>query len=450
MELTVGEIVEITDAEFLGDPALLPQVVAGWSIDSRTIASADLFFAIKGELHDGHSYVADVLARGAVAAIVSQPVAAQPVLRVPDTIRALHQLAHFVRRRWSGQVVGVTGSAGKTSTKDVIATCLVTRVATGKTIGNFNNHLGLPLSILRLPANVEVAVLEMGMNHAGEIRELAKIAEPNVGVVTNVGFAHVEMFADGIEGIAATKRELIEELPADGVAVLNMDDERVRTFSERHPGRIITYGFSRGADVQATGLACAGEVSRFRVCGVPFETRLPGRHSVRNILSGLAVASIFGISPAELVEAVAALRPSGMRGERSSIAGTTILNDSYNSNPEAARSMIDVLAAEPAKRRIAVLGEMRELGDWSEKLHRELGEYVAASGIDVLIAITGAGEFIVNGAREGGTSRDATYFFPDPDAAGDFLRGFVQPGDAILFKGSRGTHVEKALAKLQT
>ena len=214
-----------------------------------------------------------MLARGAIAAVVSQPSEAAPTLLVPDTILALQQIAHFVRKRWAGRVVGVTGSAGKTSTKDIVAECLRGRFRTGKTIGNFNNHLGLPLSILRLPADAEVAVLELGMNHGGEISELARISEPNIGVVTNVGFAHVEMF-DGIEGIAAAKRELIEELPADGVAVLNADDEHVRTFASWHRGRSITYGFSRDADIQATDLTFTGEVTRFRVRGVPFETRL--------------------------------------------------------------------------------------------------------------------------------------------------------------------------------
>jgi UDP-N-acetylmuramoyl-tripeptide--D-alanyl-D-alanine ligase len=449
MELTVAQIIEVTGAEFTGDPALLPQSVLGWSIDSRTIAPSDLFFAIKGEIHDGHTYVADVLSRGATVAIVSEPVAAAPILRVADTVRALQQLAHFVRKSWGGHVVGVTGSAGKTSTKDVIAACLATRFTTGKTIGNFNNHLGMPLSILRLRADAKIAVLEMGMNHAGEIRELARIAEPNIGVVTNVGFAHVEMF-DGIEGIAAAKRELVEELPADGVAVLNADDEHVRTFSGRHRGRSITYGFSKDADVRATGLTLAGELSRFCVRGVAFETHLPGRHSVSNVLAGLAVAGIFGINPAELTEVVAALLPCGMRGERFAIGSKIILNDSYNSNPEAARSMIDVLGGELANRRIAVLGEMRELGPMSEKLHRDLGEYVAASGINVVIGIAGASEFVVKRAVECGLDPGGAFFFADPEEAGNFLRRFVEPGDAILFKGSRGTHVEKALAKIQS
>ncbi|HEX4771897.1 MAG TPA: UDP-N-acetylmuramoyl-tripeptide--D-alanyl-D-alanine ligase [Bryobacteraceae bacterium] len=448
MELTVAQIIDVTGAEFSGDPALLPQPVRGWSIDSRSIGSNDLFFAIRGEIHDGHAYVSDVLAHGAIAAVVSEPVEAVPVLRVANTVRALQQLAHFVRKSWGGRVVGVTGSAGKTSTKEVIAACLAGHLTTGKTFGNFNNHLGLPLSILRLPVNAEVAVLEMGMNHAGEIRELARIAEPDVGVVTNVGFAHVEMF-DGIEGIAAAKRELIEELPAGGVAVLNADDERVRTFSGWHRGRSVTYGFSNDADVQATGLTSNGEVSRFCIRGVPFETHLPGRHSISNVLAGVAVAGLFEISPAELTETVAALRPTGMRGERFAIGSTIVLNDSYNSNPEAARSMVDVLGGEPAKRRIAVLGEMRELGPLSERLHRELGEYVAGAPVDVLVGIAGASDFMVKRAIECGLDPRNAFYFPDAEKAGCFLREFVQPGDAILFKGSRGTHVEKALAKIQ-
>jgi UDP-N-acetylmuramoyl-tripeptide--D-alanyl-D-alanine ligase len=448
MEFTAAQVLAATGAEFTGEPALLSQPVHGWSIDSRTIANGDLFFAIKGEFHDGHLFAGDVLARGAVAAVVSEYVDAQPVLRVPDTQRALQQLSHFARLQWGGRVVGVTGSAGKTSTKDIIAELLKVRFRTGKTIGNFNNHLGLPLSILRLPPDAEIAVLEMGMNHAGEIRELARIAAPEIGVVTNVGYAHVEAFGS-IEGVAAAKRELVEELPPDGIAVLNADDEQVRAFASRHRGRSITYGLSNTADLQATRVSSSGETSRFRVRGVEFETHLIGLHSVRNILAGLAVADVCGIAPAELTAAVAALRPGTMRGERFRLGSMTILNDSYNSNPEAARGMVDVLRNEAAARRIAVLGEMRELGSMAEQLHRELGEYVAGAKINVLVGIGGKSETMVKRAVECGLDAGAAFFFDDPEQAGYFLRRFVQPGDAILFKGSRGTHVEKALAKLE-
>jgi len=347
-------------------------------------------------------------------------------------------LAHQARRDWAKPIVAVTGSAGKTSTKDIIAALLAVRYKVGKTVGNFNNHIGLPLSILRLPQDSDVAVLEMGMNHAGEIRDLVHIAEPNHGVVTNVGYAHVENFSS-IEGVAAAKRELIEGLPPEGVAILNADDPLVAAFAKSHKGRTITYGFSPNADIRA-------DDESFTVQGIQFHTTLSGRHSISNILAGIAVASVFGIQPNELVSAIAALTPGKMRGERKVWRGATVLNDSYNSNPEAARNMLDVLRSEPASRRIAVLGEMRELGQMSEQLHRQLGEYAVKSGIDVVIGIHGAAQFIVESAQKAASAM----FFDTPESAGDFLKDFAKPGDAILFKGSRGTQVETALARMES
>lgn len=442
MELSLAQVQGAMGAQLVGN--LSQQSFSGWCIDSRTVAAGDVFFAIKGERLDGHEFVNAVLSQGAAVAVVSEPIADAkgPLLVVEDTLRALQALAHQARRDWGKPIVAVTGSAGKTSTKDIIAAMLAVRFNVGKTVGNFNNHIGLPLSILRLPPDAEVAVLEMGMNHAGEIRDLTRIAEPNHGVVTNVGYAHVENFT-GIEGVAAAKRELIEGLPADGVAVLNADDARVAGFAASRQGRTLTYGFSPKADIRA-------EDDSFVVQGVKFKTSLAGHHSISNILAGIAVASIFGIPPGELVEAVAALTPGKMRGERKIWHGATVLNDSYNSNPEAARNMLDVLKAEPARRRIAVLGEMRELGQMSEQLHRQLGEYAAAAGIDVVIGIHGAARFLVESAVKAGAHPKAAIFFDQPEVAGDFLKDFVQSGDAILFKGSRGTQVETALARMES
>jgi UDP-N-acetylmuramoyl-tripeptide--D-alanyl-D-alanine ligase len=342
----------------------------------------------------------------------------------------------------------VTGSAGKTTTKDLIAAVLSLKYRVGKTVGNFNNHLGLPLSLLRFADDAQVGVIEIGMNHTGEIRELAAVARPQVGVVTNVGYAHIESFAS-IEEIALAKRELIEALTEDGIAVLNADDERVAAFHSVHAGVTSTYGLSSRADVRACNLELDAEGSTFTVDGVGFRTRLAGRHGVQNVLAALSVGKIFDIELNELVPVIAEFAPGKMRGERSERRGMTILNDSYNSNPEAARSMVDVLRGEPAKRRIAVLGEMRELGLWAEGLHRDLGRYVAEAGIDVLIGVRGVSRSMVDEATKTGHFDHAAFFFDEPEEAGEFLRSYVRPGDAILFKGSRGTHVEKALAAME-
>ena len=283
------------------------------------------------------------------------------------------------------------------------------------------------------------------MNHAGEIRELARIARPTVGVVTNVGYAHMEFF-DSIDGIALAKRELIESLPPDGTAVLNADDERVRRFREVHPGPVLTFGLSEDADVRAEQVEHTAEGVRFRAGrDTWFESSLMGEHGVRNILAGLAVARVFGIAPERLREPVRALRAGKMRGERFLHQGITIWNDCYNSNPEAAKLMLAALRDVQARRRIAVLGEMLELGRWAEVLHREVGTYAAGCGISVLVGIRGAARQLVDAAISSGQARDAAFFFDEPKPAGDFLKTVVREGDVVLFKGSRGTQVEKAL-----
>ena len=448
MEISLAEVRQATNAEWLGAAAALASRATGWSIDSRTTAPGDVFFAIRGERFDGHAFAQTALERGALAAVVSEMVEGRPLLRVADTLDALQSLAHWARRRWAKPVVAITGSAGKTSTKDIVSELLGVRLRVAKTIGNLNNHLGLPLTLLRIPDDAEVAVVEMGMNHTGEIRRLAALAEPAIGVVTNVGYAHVESF-DSIEGVAAAKRELIESLPSEGVAILNADDALVREFRRVHSGRTLTYGFAEDADIRADELELRSDGAAFTVQGVRFESRLTGRHNVSNMLAGLAVASLFDIPFSELTEVVAALAPGKMRGVRSYWRGIKILNDSYNSNPEAACRMIDVLRAEPATRRIAVLGEMLELGSMSETLHRQVGRYAAQAGIDALVGIRGAAAFLVDEAKRGGMSGRQVFFFEEPESAGAFLREWAQPGDAILFKGSRGTQVEKALATME-
>lgn len=434
MELTLQQV-----AQCLGThPLRFDAAISGWSIDSRTLAPGDLYLALRGEVHDGHRFLSDAFAKGSTAAIAEQ--SGDRILTVPDSLLALQRLAACAREFWGGTIIGVTGSAGKTSTKDAIAHLLQVEMPVGKTEGNFNNQIGLPLSILRIPENTKAAVLEIGMNHAGEIRALAAIAKPQIGVVTNVGYAHIEFF-DSIEGVAAAKRELIEALPAQGTAVLNADDHRVTAFAEIHRGSTLTYGFSPNAQIHAEML----DATHFRCLDTNFETQLAGRHAISNILAGIAVAQVFGIAPSRLVDAVHSLAPGKMRGERITHNRITIFNDCYNSNPAAAHAMIDVLRAEPARRRIAVLGEMLELGSRTGPLHRDLGRYVAESGMDVLIALRGAARYMADEAGKAGMPGGAAFFFEDPAEAGNFLKTLAQPGDAILFKGSRGVHVERAL-----
>jgi UDP-N-acetylmuramoyl-tripeptide--D-alanyl-D-alanine ligase len=437
---------QVVSAMGAGGPTGRPPV-SGWSIDTRTLEPGDLFFALRGPNHDGHEHVRDALARGAAGAVVERGVGdARPLLIVDDTLAALQRLAAWARAEWGGQVVGVTGSAGKTTTKDMIAQLLATALPIGKTIGNYNNHFGVPLSILRLPDLSWVAVLEMGMNHAGEIRALAGLARPDVGVVTNVGFAHVEFF-DSIEGVAAAKRELIESLPPRGTAVLNADDPYVASFARAHRGRTITYGLESG-EVRPSEIELGDKATRFRLDGRWFETTATGRHNLLNWMAAFAVARVFEVDGAALPDAVRTFRAGKMRGERLEWRGAVIWNDCYNANPEAMRSTIDLLGATPARRRIAVLGEMLELGKCAEPLHREVGKHVAERGIDVLIGIRGAARHMVDEAVRAGMSGGAAHFFEEPAAAGDFARDLLREGDAVLFKGSRGIQVERALERV--
>jgi UDP-N-acetylmuramoyl-tripeptide--D-alanyl-D-alanine ligase len=429
----------------MGAVAEASRPVSGWSVDTRTLAPGDLYFALRGPNHDGHDFAGRAMAQGACAVVAERPM--DGAIVVSDTLRALQRLAGSARERWGGTVIGVTGSAGKTSTKDAIAHLLNSAFPVGKTVGNFNNHIGVPLSILRLPDEARVAVLEMGMNHAGEIRELCAIARPDVGVVTNVGWAHAENFAS-IEGVALAKRELIESLPRGGTAILNADDERVAAFAGVHPGPKVTFGIAKPAEVRGENVELIPSGAKFRACGTEFETPLAGRHGVMNVLAAIAAARVFGLPASGLVDAVRVFAPGAMRGEQFVSGGIRILNDCYNSNPEAARAMLDVLQATPARRRIAVLGEMLELGRVAEPLHREVGNYVAGRGIDVLIGIRGAARHMVDEALAAGLPGGAAYFFDDPADAGDFAGTLAEPGDAVLFKGSRGVKVEKAMARL--
>jgi UDP-N-acetylmuramoyl-tripeptide--D-alanyl-D-alanine ligase len=439
MKLDLKTIQQAIGAE--GAPPALEGT--GWSVDSRTQIPGDVYFALRGPNHDGHEYVKAVLANGAAGAVVEQSGGSPGELTVSDSRAALKRLAGWARGHWGGRVAAVTGSAGKTTTKDAIAHLAGVDFTVGRTAGNLNNDVGVPLSILRLPDEARVAVLEIGMNHAGEIRELARIAKPGIGVVTNVGYAHLEFF-DSIDGIAAAKRELIEELPADGVAVLNADDERVRFFAGRHGGRTVTFGFSEHAEVRAENMRAHGRGTRFEALGVEFETSLTGRHSVMNLLAGIAVAREWGIAPERLTEAVRTFTTGKMRGERLEHNGIVIWNDCYNSNPEAARSMLDVLAETPAARRIAVLGEMLELGRGSEQLHGEVGRYAAARGVDLVVGVKGAARKLAEEALAAGAE---TEYFEEAAAAGAFVKRVARAGDAVLFKGSRGVHMEKALER---
>jgi UDP-N-acetylmuramoyl-tripeptide--D-alanyl-D-alanine ligase len=435
--------------------------VTGASIDSRTSAASQVFFAIRGPRFDGHNFVESALAQGAVAAVVEkgffEGAAAklrENLIPVADTVQAMQQLACDVRRRWGKKVVAVTGSTGKTTTKEMIAALLETKLKVLKSPGNLNNRYGLPLALLQLEASDEAAVVELAMSGPGEIARLARIAEPEIGVVTNVAPVHLEFF-DSLDGITAAKRELIENLSPPGTAVLNFDDPRVREFRRGFDGQVVTFGFEEGADLRAVEMTSAGPAgSRFRLesrtLGGEFHLLLPGRHNVMNALAALAAASLFDIPENDCREALARFANLPQRSEILTLtARITLINDSYNSNPLAMERMLETLASWPAARRIVVAGEMLELGPTSPGWHRETGRKVAESGVDWLLAVQGDAQYLVQGASEAGLAAERLRFFPSAEAAAEFLAELVQPGDVILVKGSRGVHLEKVVEFLK-
>jgi UDP-N-acetylmuramoyl-tripeptide--D-alanyl-D-alanine ligase len=347
-------------------------------------------------------------------------------------------------------VVAVTGSAGKTTTKEAVAAALGVKFNVLKSQGNLNNGFGLPLQLLRLEPEHEVAVIEMGMNHAGEIAVLSRIAAPDWGVITNVGTAHIENFADGQAGIARAKFELVEALPLNGVAFLNCDDQYVSQFGRDFQGRVVYFGAGACADPQLLGATedIAGLHLEFRAGERTGELtlRLLGAHNATNALAGLAVALEAGVELDDAVAALASLTAGDKRGQVIEIDGATLLNDSYNSNPEALRSMIRTLAARPltrpAARRILVAGEMLELGEHGTALHVACGRAAAEAGLDLVVGVGGNAEHLAAAACAGGV---ASLFLPDAEAAGRWLSKTLRPGDVVLVKGSRGVHLERAI-----
>jgi UDP-N-acetylmuramoyl-tripeptide--D-alanyl-D-alanine ligase len=482
--LKIGEAANLMGATTEGLSAeLFDKEIAGFSIDSRSIEAGELFFALSqedytragfnGTFADAHQFLPQAFGRGAIAGVARRARLIEDksllgfgskLLIVDDVIAALQTLARRVYEAWGGPVVGITGSAGKTTTKDITAHVLA---STGRRVHkserNYNNGLGLPLSILqmvtggRTPEQFEVAVLEMGMSSpTGEIERLCKITPPDVGVELCVAPAHLEYFGT-IERIAEAKAELIDGLKPDGVAVLNADDPLVAAMRERHDGRTVTFGLENEANVTATEIETLRlGLQRFRLRTPLGETDarlpMPGRHNLMNALAAAAVATCFGMKPEEIARALRVCHASEMRGEVLDFAaGFTVVDDSYNSNPRALLNMVHTLAegGKGVTRRIVVAGEMLELGSESARLHRETGREIASAQVDLLWGVRDEAREIVEGAREAGMSVESTRFFESADEAGVALLEEVREGDLILVKGSRGVSTDKVVKKLR-
>ncbi len=431
-------------------------VATGYSIDSRTLQPGDLFFAVRGERLDGHDYVEAALARGAVSAVVENRNASRlagnsQLLVVDDSLVALQRLGAAVRRLWGKPLIGVTGSAGKTTTKECIAHVLGTRHRVLKSQGNLNNHFGMPLQLLKLEPEHDLAVIEMGMSHAGEITALAKLAQPDCGVVTMVAPVHLEFF-DSVAAIARSKYELIESLRPGSIAVLNADDEYVSQFGRDFHGNVVMFGVQKPAEVRAQNIESRGpEGSAFDIVadGESVSAALPllGEYNIYNALAGVAVGLQYGIPLKAAAQSLATLAAGDKRGEVLSINGATVINDCYNSNPKALDSMVRSLARMPAQRRIVVAGEMLELGPAGEAMHRAAGEHIAQQGIDIVLGVRGLAKAMVDGAKHAGVRAE---FVNTPEEAGEWLAREIKPGDAVLLKASRGVRLERALESWRT
>ena len=455
--LTLGDVATATGGRLAAGHAGL--AVQGVTIDSRSAEPGQLFVAIAGPRFDGHDFVGEAAARGAVAALVHRDVSAPPgmgVVRVADTTRGLADLARHARAQAEVPVVCITGSAGKTTTKEMTAALLGTRGPVLKTEGNLNNQYGLPLMLLRLGPEHTAAVLELGMSAAGELRGLSAIARPDVAVITLVAAVHLEFF-ESVEAIAAAKAEILEGLAEGGAAVLNGDDPRVKRIGEAHRargGRVVWFGHDRAFDVSAEGWKGTVHGMRFtlRIGDRAEDVALPmaGPHFLTNFLAAAAVAHRLGLGIETIATAATTLRPAKSRGEVVSLAqGITLIDDCYNSNPTAVEAAVTALGLAARGRRVAFLGDMLELGPTGPDLHRQTGEKVGGR-LDLVVAVGPLAEGFLEGARRAGIPPAALLSFSDSSAAAAAAADLLRPGDAVLVKGSHGVHMETIVEALRT
>lgn len=446
--LTFQQLADMTGGEIVqGADLAIDSVV----IDSREVKADSGFFAIKGDRLDGHQFLRQALAtaRGAVVSQVPENLPAEKgIVRVADTTIALQNLARSIRERYPFTLIAITGSAGKTTTKEMIATLAGSERRTFRSWGNFNNLIGCPLCIDNIPDDAEVVVSEMGMNHKGEIAQLAGLLHPDVGVYTNIGPVHIEFFGT-IEKIAEAKRELLENVKPGGTIILNADNPYVMDISRGFEGRKVTYGINHDADFRGTNIRERGLLgTAFEVGGHAFELSLPGRHNLENLLAAIAAVRAIGISWEGIERGVRELKPAYHRGIILDAGGVTIYDDTYNSNPYAlGRALALMEQAAVSGRRIAVIGDMLELGDRELDYHRDSGRAIPKR-IDVVIGVGRRSRAVLDGAAEAGFGKDNLHHFDDAPGAGEFLKTFIRPGDLVLIKASRGIGLDRIVNML--
>ncbi|MBN2200388.1 UDP-N-acetylmuramoyl-tripeptide--D-alanyl-D-alanine ligase [bacterium] len=450
MNLTLADIARLLHQTFDPDRDVR---VTGVSVDSRGVRPGDVFFALPGDRVDGHAFTADAFGRGAVAAVVDaartdipEPPPARRLFRVPGVLPALQDLAAGYRAEFSMPVVAVTGTNGKTTTKEMIASVLSCRFRTARTEGNLNNHIGVPLSVCAWDRSREAAVLEMGANHFGEIGRLCEIAKPTHGVITNIGRAHLAFFGDA-DGVLKAKSELLDWLSADGTAFLNGDDPSLGTVRNR-AARTVTFGFGGGCDVSGRMLrADASGLSGFELDGRRYRVPVPGRHNLYNALAAAAVGLAFGVDAEAVQDALGRFTPPGLRTEVTNAGGVAVINDAYNANPSSVEQAVLALKSMSGlKRRAVALGDMLELGDRSEEEHRRTGVFVADIRPNLFLCCGPAMRHAAEAATDAGM-RNVRHFERPAEMAGA-LAEWVREGDGVLIKGSRAMKMETVASEL--
>ncbi len=436
--------------------AVIPQITT----DTRKISDGDLFIALRGENFDGADFAADALAKGAAAVLIAELISADvqkalkkakgAVLTVADTLAAYQAIAHAWRMKFDIPVVAITGSNGKTTTKDLTAAVLSGRGAVCRTAANYNNEVGLPLTLLGITAEDTAAVVEIGMRGLGQIAALAPVAAPNIGIVTNVCEVHMELLGS-IENIAKAKAELVEAIPAGGTVILNADDARVAAMRPLagEGVRVLTYGISADADVRAQALRCTADGSQFMVTWAnerhDYSIPLAGRHNVSNALAALAAGFVLGLTPQEMQTGLSHLSASKMRYEVHEVGAWRFINDAYNASPSSMRAAIETTANLYEGRKIAVLGDMLELGDAAEEAHRRIGRRVAELGFAALVTYGPQARWMHEEAEAAGC---AAHHAETHAEAAEILKSLLVDGDTVLFKGSRGMKMEEIIGRL--
>jgi len=451
--LTLRQLLEAVNGALLGDFQDLDAVVTEVSTDSRSIKPGCLFIPLEGERFDGHSFITPSLEAGAAGCLTAREregyLAGKFYIKVRSTQRALWELARYYKKLFPIPFIAITGSVGKTTTKDMAAAVLGAKFRVHKTEGNFNNDIGVPLTLLKLEKAHEVCVVEMGMDHAGEIDDLAKLVEPDMAIITNIGDAHIENLGSR-ENIFKAKCEIFPHLKKDGLAVLNGDDPLLSTLRGKLPQRTLFVGGGEGLDYTAFDLASdgSGHLScRVKTPRSQFQANIPalGSHMIYPTLMAAAVGEALGMAPDEIIRGIGAFLPTKMRMNIIRCKGDiVILNDAYNANPQSMRAAAAVLGdAAQKRRRVAVVGDMKELGPGSEQFHRAVGRYFAQAGTDHLIAIGDLARFIADGAKDAGLEQ--ADYFPTLDSAKNALSREVRSGVTILVKASRSMAFEKVV-----